>query len=153
MLDQLVERMAAADSFEEYRRADMRFHIGVAEAAHSPRLVTAMTEVQGNMSELITRIAHPEEVLTRSNGQHRRLASPRRGEAGPAVRLMREHRGDRAHPGGSDLSPDSLALRVEQRLPRDLALDPTSEDLYLNGAARLGVLRRQVPYAIERSTV
>ena len=92
VLDQLVERMAAADSFEEYRRADMRFHIGVAEAAHSPRLVTAMTEVQGNMSELITRIAHPEEVLTRSNGQHRRLVSLlRRGEAGPAVRLMREH--------------------------------------------------------------
>ena len=81
VLDQLVERMAAADSFEEYRRADMRFHIGVAEAAHSPRLVTAMTEVQGTWSELITRIAHPEEVLTRSNGQHRRLVSsaPRRG--------------------------------------------------------------------------
>ena len=73
-LDELVERMAAPADFEEYRRADIRFHIGVAEAARSPRLVGAMTEVQGQMSELIARIAHPEEVLTRSNDQHRRLA-------------------------------------------------------------------------------
>jgi GntR family transcriptional regulator, transcriptional repressor for pyruvate dehydrogenase complex len=92
VLDELVERMAAADPFEEYRRADVRFHIGVAEAAHSPRLVTAMTEVQGHMSDLIARIAHPVEVLTRSNGQHRRLVTLlRRREASPAVRLMREH--------------------------------------------------------------
>lgn len=92
LLDALVERMAVADSFEEYRRADVRFHIGVAEAAHSPRLVTTMTEVQGQMSDLIARIPHPHEVLTRSNGQHRRLVVLlRRGEASPAVRLMREH--------------------------------------------------------------
>jgi DNA-binding FadR family transcriptional regulator len=92
VLDDLVGRMAGAGGFEQYRRADVRFHIGVAEAAHSPRLVTAMTEVQGHMSELIARIAHPEEVLTRSNGQHRRLVTLlRRGDSSPAVRLMREH--------------------------------------------------------------
>jgi GntR family transcriptional regulator, transcriptional repressor for pyruvate dehydrogenase complex len=92
LLDALVERMSVAGAFEQYRRADVRFHIGVAEAAHSPRLVTAMTEVQGHMSDLIGRIAHPEEVLTRSNGQHRRLVTLlRRREASPAVRLMREH--------------------------------------------------------------
>ena len=32
-LDELVERMADAADFEDYRRADIRFHIGVAEAA------------------------------------------------------------------------------------------------------------------------
>jgi GntR family transcriptional repressor for pyruvate dehydrogenase complex len=91
-LAELVERMAGADAFEDYRRADVRFHIGVAEAAHSARLVTAMTEVQGAMSQLIARIPHPEQVLTRSNHQHRRLvALLRRREAGRAVRLMREH--------------------------------------------------------------
>ena len=74
-LDELVERMAATPDFEDYRRADIRFHIGVAEAAHSPRLVTEMTEVQGQMSDLIARIAHPEEVLTRSNEQHRELVA------------------------------------------------------------------------------
>ncbi len=92
LLDQLVERMAAASAFEDYRRADVRFHIGVAEAANSPRLVTAMTEVQGHMSDLIARIPHPEEVLTRSNDQHRRLvALLRRRDSGPAVKLMRQH--------------------------------------------------------------
>ena len=91
-LAELVERMAAATDFGDYRRADMRFHVGVAEAAHSPRLVKAMTEVQGQMSDLIALIAHPEEVLTRSNAQHRRLVSLlRRDDSSAAVRLMRQH--------------------------------------------------------------
>src|SRR5919106_480853 len=62
------------------------------EAARAPRLVTAMTEVQGQMSELIARIAHPEEVLTRSNQQHRRLVRLlRERDTGRAVGLIREH--------------------------------------------------------------
>jgi len=94
-LERLVEqadRMDDPGAWETYRRADVRFHIGVAEAARSARLVAAMTEVQGQMSDLIGRIAHPDEVLTRSNAQHRRLVSYlRRRDAGRAVRLMREH--------------------------------------------------------------
>jgi GntR family transcriptional repressor for pyruvate dehydrogenase complex len=91
-LDELVDGMDGAPSFEEYRRADVRFHIGVAEAARSPGLVTAMTEMQGRMSELIARISHPEEVLSRSNAQHRRLLTlVRNREASRAVRLMRDH--------------------------------------------------------------
>src|SRR5215207_2973276 len=96
-LDQLgllTEHMSATHgaSFEVYRRADVRFHIGLAEACHSPRLVVAMTEVQGQMSDLIQRISHPDEVLTRSNAQHKRLVTLlRRGDTGRAVRLMREH--------------------------------------------------------------
>jgi DNA-binding FadR family transcriptional regulator len=91
-LTECVERMADSGDFEEYRRADIRFHIGVAEAARSPRLVTVMTDVQGGMSELIARIAHPHQVLTRSNNQHRRLVDLlRRSEVSKAVRLMRDH--------------------------------------------------------------
>ena len=91
-LDALVEKMASATAFEDYRRADIRFHISVAEAARSPRLVRAMTEVQGQMSHLIALIAHPEKVLTHSNEQHRRLVVLLHdGDASRAVRLMREH--------------------------------------------------------------
>ena len=92
-LRELTESMDGAQQrFDDYRRADIRFHIGVAEASYSPRLVTAMTEVQGQMSDLIARIAHPEEVLNRSNEQHRRLvALLRRRDIGGAVGLMREH--------------------------------------------------------------
>jgi DNA-binding FadR family transcriptional regulator len=91
-LDAAVQKMAEAEDFDEYRRADVRFHIGVAEAARSPRLVTAMTEVQGQMSELITLIAHPHQVLAHSNDQHRRLVALIRMRDGPrAAGLMREH--------------------------------------------------------------
>lgn len=91
-LGMLVDQMASADDFELYRRADMRFHIGVAEAARSPRLVTAMTDVQGQMSALISRIAHPDQVLTRSNEQHRRLVGLMAGgRTSHAVKLMRVH--------------------------------------------------------------
>jgi GntR family transcriptional regulator, transcriptional repressor for pyruvate dehydrogenase complex len=72
-MERLVESMAGAPRFEVYRRADTRFHIALAEAAHSSRLVAAMTEAQGQMSELIALIPHPEQVLTRSNAQHARL--------------------------------------------------------------------------------
>jgi DNA-binding FadR family transcriptional regulator len=94
LLDALTGHMGAsvATSFEVYRRADVRFHIGLAEACHSPRVVAAMTEVQGQMSNLIQRVAHPDEVLTHSNAQHRRLVTLlRRRDSGRAVRLMREH--------------------------------------------------------------
>jgi len=93
-LEDLTADMAdtTGATFNIYRRSDVRFHIGLAEASHSPRLVKAMTEVQGQMSDLIAQIAHPDVVLTQSNAQHRRLVTLlRRRELGPAVRLMREH--------------------------------------------------------------
>ena len=92
-LDELVEKMGAmVDDFEEYRRADVRFHIGIAEAAQSPRLLSAMTDVQAQMGDLISLIAHPPEVLARSNEQHGRLVKAlRKGDGARAVRQMREH--------------------------------------------------------------
>lgn len=88
----LTEQMDEAVEFEDYRRADVRFHIGVAETSGSARLVAAMTEVQGQMSDLIARIAHPKEVLNASNGQHRRLiAAIRRGDSPRAVAIARQH--------------------------------------------------------------
>src|SRR5579862_8087618 len=45
MLDQLVLAIdGMLEDFSAYRQADVRFHVGLAEATHSPRLVTAMTE-------------------------------------------------------------------------------------------------------------
>jgi GntR family transcriptional repressor for pyruvate dehydrogenase complex len=91
-LDLLVEKMTGKHEFEHYRRVDSRFHIGVAEAAHSPRLLKAMTEVQGQMSDLIALIPHPEQVLTHANEQHRQLVTLLRRHDGPrAMQLMREH--------------------------------------------------------------
>jgi DNA-binding FadR family transcriptional regulator len=92
-LEGLVAKMEEElGDFEEYRRTDIRFHIAIAEATGSPRLISAMTEAQGQMTSLIALIAHPAEVLGRSNDQHRRLASMlRSGDRSGAVQLMREH--------------------------------------------------------------
>jgi DNA-binding FadR family transcriptional regulator len=91
-LDALVDRMTEVEDFEAYRRADVAFHIGIARLSGSPRVASAMTEVQGQMSDLITRIAHPPEVLVHSNEQHRRLVKLLRSGDGPAAAvLMREH--------------------------------------------------------------
>jgi DNA-binding FadR family transcriptional regulator len=92
-LDGLAEKMAAeVDDFEEYRRTDVRFHIGLAEAAGSPRLIGAMTDVQAQMTDLIACIAHPPAVLEQSNEQHRRLVKAlRKGDSNRAVKIAREH--------------------------------------------------------------
>jgi GntR family transcriptional repressor for pyruvate dehydrogenase complex len=92
-LDELVAKMDdELENFEEYRRTDIRFHIATAEAAQSPRLLSAMTDVQAQMSDLIALIAHPPEVLAISNEQHGRLVKAlRKGDSSRAVRQMREH--------------------------------------------------------------
>jgi len=92
-LDELVAKMDdELEDFEEFRRTDIRFHIGIAEAAHSPRLLSAMSDSQSQMSALIALIAHPPEVLTISNEQHARLVKAlRKGDGPRAVREMREH--------------------------------------------------------------
>ncbi|MGN6258767.1 MAG: FadR/GntR family transcriptional regulator [Solirubrobacterales bacterium] len=92
-LEELVEKMGGElEDFGEFRRTDIRFHIGIAEAAHSPRLLSAMTDAQSQMSDLIALIAHPPEVLTSSNEQHARLVKAlRKGDTARAVRCMREH--------------------------------------------------------------
>jgi DNA-binding FadR family transcriptional regulator len=80
------------EDFPSYRQADVRFHVGLAEAAQSPRLVTAMTEVQGTMTGLISLIAHPPEVLDSSNASHRRiLTAVERHDEAAAAREMAEH--------------------------------------------------------------
>jgi DNA-binding FadR family transcriptional regulator len=80
------------EDFGAYRQADVRLHVGLAEATGSPRLITATTEVQGAMTSLISMIAHPPEVLDSSNAQHRRLlAAVRRRDESAASREMAEH--------------------------------------------------------------
>jgi DNA-binding FadR family transcriptional regulator len=92
-LEELVEKMGdELEDFGEFRRTDIRFHLVIAEAAHSPRLLSAMTDVQSQMSDLIALIPHPPEVLTSSNDQHTRLVKAlRKGDTARAVRQMREH--------------------------------------------------------------
>ena len=92
-LDELVAGMdATLEDFPAYRQADVRWHIGLAEAAGSPRLLAALTEAQGQMTDLISYIAHPPELLAWSNQQHAKmLVAVRRGDGDRAMRIMAEH--------------------------------------------------------------
>jgi GntR family transcriptional regulator, transcriptional repressor for pyruvate dehydrogenase complex len=95
-LDRLDEIAATLEStledFAAYRQADVRLHVGLADATQSTLLVRAMTEVQGAMTDLISHIAHPAEVLASSNAQHRRLlAAVREGDGMRAMGVMRDH--------------------------------------------------------------
>jgi len=92
-LDECVTAMEdALEDFTAYRRADVRWHIGLAEAAGSARLTAAMTEAQGMMTDLISYIAHPPELLAWTNQQHARmLVAVRKHDGDRAMRLMAEH--------------------------------------------------------------
>ena len=61
------------EDFNAYRRADVRLHVGLAEATGNMRLVAKVTEVQSWMTDLIAHIAHPPEVLASANEYHRRI--------------------------------------------------------------------------------
>ena len=80
---------AALEDFPAFRRADVRWHIGLAEATGSDRLVAAATEAQGGMSDLIGHIAHPPELLAWTNRQHREMVA--------AVRQRRRRPRDEDH--------------------------------------------------------
>jgi DNA-binding FadR family transcriptional regulator len=92
-LDALVAEMAGGlDDFPAYRQADVLFHIGLADATGSPALVAAMTESQGAMTDLISYIAHPPEVLAWANAQHARLVDClERRDPESAMRIMADH--------------------------------------------------------------
>lgn len=92
-LDALVVAMDdAVEDFAAYRAADVRFHIGLAQATGSTALAAAMTDLHGRVGELLGHIAHPAEVLAHANGQHARLlAALRAGGTAHATGLMAEH--------------------------------------------------------------
>lgn len=95
-LDILEQAIADMDehleSYPAYRRADVRFHIGLAEATGSAGLVRAMAGAQSAMSDLISQIAHPPAVLEASNVQHARLvAAIRERDGAHAVDIATEH--------------------------------------------------------------
>ena len=92
-LDRLVGDLEEAlEDFPAYRQADVRLHVGIAQASHSATIVRASTEAQGAMTDLIAHIAHPPQVLASSNAQHRRiLAAIRERDPLRAAREMAEH--------------------------------------------------------------
>ena len=79
-------------SWAAYRRADVSFHLAIAEATGLPRLVAAMTEVHGEISDLLEHAQHPRGAVEHAKSQHRRiLRCLQARDAAGAVDAMREH--------------------------------------------------------------
>jgi GntR family transcriptional regulator, transcriptional repressor for pyruvate dehydrogenase complex len=92
-LEECVRAMSEAlEDFPAFRQADVRWHVGLAETTGSPRLVAAITEAQGEMTDLISYIAHPPELLAWTNQQHAKMVvAVRRRDGMRAMHIMAEH--------------------------------------------------------------
>jgi GntR family transcriptional regulator, transcriptional repressor for pyruvate dehydrogenase complex len=121
-IDALAEIVLALDGmlddFTSYRHTDVLFHVRLAEATRSPRLISAMTEAQGAMTGLISLIAHPPGVLASSNAQHNRLvAALRRRDGVGAAREMAEHLHGTEHVLAGLLPSEQTGTDAAQQAP------------------------------------
>lgn len=85
--------LACRSNFEAYRTADARFHIAIARAAHSPRIMQSVTEVQASMTEVLDVIIYQtKEQLPGANEHHCMIIDAiRTHEPERAYSLMRMH--------------------------------------------------------------
>lgn len=92
-LDELVAVMdTTLDDYPGFRNADVRWHIGLAEATGCKRLLLAMMETQGQMTDLFSHLAYPRELLASSNRDHAELlVAVRMRDGDGAMRIMAAH--------------------------------------------------------------
>ena len=92
-LQEMTQKMDEAATYEEFRQADIRFHLGLAETTGSPRLIEAMAEAQTLMTGLFAHmVEHPRMVWSTSNRQHEQIVEALVDHnAELAVRVTREH--------------------------------------------------------------
>jgi GntR family transcriptional repressor for pyruvate dehydrogenase complex len=98
--EQLDRLEAACDSIEgtldgdfpAYRRADIAFHLLIAEAAGAPRLVAELTQIQGRLCDLLHIVGLPERAREDAIAEHRLVLSAMQdGDAVRAIAEMRAH--------------------------------------------------------------
>lgn len=90
----LQTRMAEAEqaTAEDYRVADTRFHLAIAELAGSPMLAAAVADARALVTDLLDSIPMLAANLRHSSAQHRRIvAAVLGGDAAEAHLAMAEH--------------------------------------------------------------
>jgi DNA-binding FadR family transcriptional regulator len=73
LLTDFLEQMEKAASYIAWRRIDGRFHITIAAAAKSPRLVAAETAIQRELGALLNSYARHPRILQVINEQHAKI--------------------------------------------------------------------------------
>lgn len=90
----LQSRMEEAEQapLEDYRVADTRFHLALADLAGSPMLAAAVADARAHVNDLLDSIPMLAANLRHSTVQHRRIAAAvLGGDAAGARRAMAEH--------------------------------------------------------------
>jgi DNA-binding FadR family transcriptional regulator len=83
---------AALGDFPAFRIADARFHVAVAEAARSPRLLEAETALQVELNEVLQSVMGPVVADRRSHDEHEALLSAiERGDGDAAREVAVRH--------------------------------------------------------------
>jgi len=89
--------VAAARKPAQHRQADSRFHLTVAAMTESPRVIEAVTSVQGTLHEMLLAIPVLEANIAHSDRQHAALVRAiLAGRPDRARRVMEEHCDDTA---------------------------------------------------------
>ena len=82
----------SGEEWSSYRRADAFFHLAIAEASGSQRLIAQMTEIHGQLNELLAHAPHPAAAQDSAIEQHELIiAAVRDGDPAEAVSCMRAH--------------------------------------------------------------
>ncbi|MEO0985712.1 MAG: FCD domain-containing protein [Cyanobacteria bacterium J06639_14] len=98
-LQMLVDQMHTAESdFGEYRRLDTQFHLLLARATQSNRLITIMADIHAELSDLIAAIPHSPTACNHSTEQHQSIVDAMNNSQVDLARtVMEEHvRGTRS---------------------------------------------------------
>ncbi|MBI1759312.1 MAG: FadR family transcriptional regulator [Actinobacteria bacterium] len=82
----------SAASLEDYRLADSRLHLAIAELAGSPSLAAAVADVRVRLNDLLRAIPLLSEAVAHSNEQHHRIVGAiLRADPVTARSAMEEH--------------------------------------------------------------
>jgi GntR family transcriptional repressor for pyruvate dehydrogenase complex len=97
LLEQSLAAVSDAPAGEEHRQCDSRLHLAIAAASGSPRLMAAVTQVQGELDEMLHAIPVLSVNIAHSTAQHKSIvAAILGGNPRKAARVMTEHCDDTA---------------------------------------------------------
>jgi GntR family transcriptional regulator, transcriptional repressor for pyruvate dehydrogenase complex len=91
-LQALVVAMDEADSYSEYRKLDIRFHILIARATNNNLLQATIADIQADLTDFLLSVPYSSPVRLNSSEQHQEIITAIRDRNPEAARLsMQKH--------------------------------------------------------------
>ena len=92
-LQKLVDAMHNAEnSFSDYRKLDIKFHLLIATATQNHRLAATMADIHAELSDLLSSVPYSKTAYIHSTQQHQEIVyAIRKNRPDVARLLMKEH--------------------------------------------------------------